>query len=474
MIKSNQRFLNAINALSDAVLVLCSYLFSAWFWLDVLKGNQNMASISSLSQGTGLAACIYAVTMVVLFAVFKLYNPSRIRRIHMKIVVICEANVLGIVSIGALLYLFRLEDFSRGVIFTFFVTSSVVISAKHVGLHYFLKKMRERGYNQKHILVVGAGVLARQYILDVSGMPNLGLSVSGYFSDAPNDALDAHYLGRFDTLEVHLQGTGVDEVVVALEPEDSHQVKQIISVCEKCGTKVSVIPFYNEIIPANPSIEIVGKTKLINLRNNPLDNMGYAALKRLFDILASVFLLLVFSPIFIIVPLGIKLSSPGPVFFLQQRVGRKKKLFTMFKFRSMRVNSQPETGWTTDRDPRQTKFGSFIRKCSIDELPQLLNVLKGDMSLVGPRPEIPFYVERFKEDVPLYMVKHQVRPGMTGWAQVNGYRGDTSIPKRIEHDIWYIEHWSAGLDMRILFMTIWGGWLNRRKKSKDKPADVQG
>ena len=149
-------------------------------------------------------------------------------------------------------------------------------------------------------------------------------------------------------------------------------------------------------------------------------------------------------------------------------MGKYKKPFTMYKFRSMRVNDREKTAWSTKTDPRKTKFGSFIRKFSLDELPQLFNVVKGDMSLIGPRPEIPFFVDQFKDSVPLYMVKHQVRPGMTGWAQVNGYRGDTSIVKRIEHDIWYIENWTARLDLKILFMTAMGGFMNDEKTGKPK------
>ena len=164
--------------------------------------------------------------------------------------------------------------------------------------------------------------------------------------------------------------------------------------------------------------------------------------------------------------IGVKLSSPGPIIFKQERIGLNKKHFYMYKFRSMRVNADSTKAWSTDVDPRKTKFGSFIRKCSIDELPQFFNVLKGDMSLIGPRPEIPFYVNQFKEEVPLYLVRQQVRPGITGWAQVNGYRGDTSIPERIKHDIWYIENWSIWLDAKIVLKTIFGGMINSEKMNK--------
>ena len=189
-------------------------------------------------------------------------------------------------------------------------------------------------------------------------------------------------------------------------------------------------------------------------------------MKRAMDIVGALILIVLTSPIMLIAAIGVRLSSPGPIIFSQKRVGRNKKTFQMYKFRSMRVNDRQDIGWSRDKDDRKTAFGSFIRKFSIDELPQFFNVLKGDMSLVGPRPEVPFYVEQFREEIPLYMVKHQVRPGITGWAQVNVLRGDTSIKDRIEHDIYYIEHWTVFFDIEILFMTLFKGIVNSEKLSK--------
>ena len=243
-------------------------------------------------------------------------------------------------------------------------------------------------------------------------------------------------------------------MVLAIPAEDNARVPGLISVCEKTGTKASIIPFYAAYLPSNPQIDDLDGLALINLRRIPLDNLGNAFLKRAEDILGSLVLILLTSPLMLIAAVGVKLSSPGPILFCQERVGRDKKVFRMYKFRSMRVNTKQQTGWSTDTDPRKTRFGALIRKCSIDELPQLFNVLRGDMSLVGPRPEIPFYVEQFKEEIPRYMVKHQVRPGITGWAQVCGFRGDTSIEKRIEHDLYYIENWNLLFDVKILLMTV--------------------
>ena len=197
---------------------------------------------------------------------------------------------------------------------------------------------------------------------------------------------------------------------------------------------------------------------LTNTRKN--DNQK---VKRAFDIVASAAILIMLSPLFLLVALLIRLDSKGPVFFYQNRVGKRGRLFKMYKFRSMEVQpeSEEKKAWTVKNDPRVTPIGKFMRHTSIDELPQLFNILKGNMSLVGPRPERPFFVEKFREEIPRYMVKHQVRPGLTGWAQVNGYRGDTSIRKRIEYDLYYIENWSIGLDIKIIFLTFFKGFINK-------------
>ena len=225
------------------------------------------------------------------------------------------------------------------------------------------------------------------------------------------------------------------------------------------------MPSYVRYMPANPQFDSVNGLPLINLRRIPLDNLGNAFLKRAADIICSLVLIILTSPLMLIAAIGVKLSSPGPIIFRQERVGKDKKNFYMYKFRSMRVNSSENTGWSKNVDDRKTWFGSLIRKCSVDELPQFFNVLKGDMSLIGPRPELPFFVEQFKEEIPRYMVKHQVRPGITGWAQVNGLRGDTSIKKRIEYDLYYIENWTPAFDLRILIMTAFC-MFNKEKVNK--------
>ena len=236
-----------------------------------------------------------------------------------------------------------------------------------------------------------------------------------------------------------------------------------MNACEKSGVHTKFVPDYNKVIPTKPYTEDLLGLPVINIRNVPLTDSFNAASKRLVDIFGATIALLLFSPIMLVVALLIKLTSSGPVIFSQERVGLHNRPFQMYKFRSMAVQkpSEEKNAWTTKNDPRVTPVGKFIRKTSIDELPQLWNILKGDMSLVGPRPERPHFVEKFREEIPRYMVKHQVRPGLTGWAQVNGYRGDTSITKRIEYDLYYIENWSLGLDFKIIFLTFFKGFVNK-------------
>ena len=453
MIHRNQKTLNRLNVLSDGVLIVLCYLFASWLWLDAIKNKAgNMAALSSLNAKGMLVAMIYAVWTVFLLTLFRVYYTSRVHRSGQESARILAGNVIALATAASALFLFRLQDFSRGVLGVYFLSSSAVLIGKRKILRFLLRRMRARGYNLKHMLVVGGGKLARRYVQNVKAEPSLGIQVEQCL--VPGE-------GLLEKLESRLHDAGIDEVILALAPDELGVTADVIQVCEKCGTKISVVPFYNDVIPTRPTIDMVGNVKLIQLRTTPLDEPTNAFIKRTFDIVASGLLLVILSPLFLLLAIAIRLSSPGPVLFRQERIGLNKKPFIMYKFRSMRVNAEQDTAWSGSTDDRRTWLGAFLRKVSIDELPQLWNVLTGTMSLVGPRPEIPFYVERFRETVPLYMVKYQVRPGMTGWAQIHGLRGDTSIPARVEHDLWYIENWSLGLDIRILLKTVFGGMVNQ-------------
>ena len=480
MIRRNQAFFNRVNIVLDMLLVVSAYAASAWIWIDLVGGyNENMAALSGLSVFLSL---VYSVLVYIILSVLGFYVTNRTRRLSWKLRTIFLGVTLAVLLASTVLFILKLIDFSRGVLYLFYLLTLLLLMGKYTVMRVFLSRLREKGYNQKHVLVIGTGRLAEQFIRDVEAEKGLGFEIVGCLGRAAEKELfptegraeqspqppvclsGKPYLGDYTAVEPHLENPDVQEAVIALDPEEYDRIPEMIASCEKYGVKYYIIPFYNDVIPAHPVIETVGRSKLIDMRANRLEGMGWGTLKRGFDVIVSALGLVILSPLMLAIAAGVKLSSPGPVLFRQTRVGYMRKEFQMLKFRSMRINSEANTAWTKNEDLRRTRFGSLIRKLSLDELPQLINVLKGDMSLIGPRPELPYFVDQFKETVPLYMVKHQVKPGMTGWAQVNGYRGDTSITRRIELDLWYIDNWSIWLDLQILFRTFFGGMVNREKR----------
>jgi len=454
MIKENQRLLNYINICSDAFVILLSLPLAFLVRFYVLKSGVITVPLGEYLETSLLLSVLYIFT----FGAFGLYRSFRSVPLIRELSRMWMACFLDLALMLSYLFIMHSDDYSRLVIAIFFVISLGGLSGKRWLLRKVLRSMRAKGYNQKYVLVLGSGSLANAYLDAIRKDSELGLKALGYVDAADAKREDGlRFLGTFDDLECVLEEHQPDEVIAAIRMEDYPRTPEIIAACEKAGIKLAIIPYYADYISSSPQFDEVGGIPLLNIRRVPLDNMANAVAKRLMDIVGSLILILLSSPVMLICALGVYLSSPGPILFCQERVGRNKRIFKMYKFRSMRVNDEQKTAWSQNHDDRKTKIGSFLRKFSLDELPQFFNVLKGDMSLVGPRPEIPYYVEQFKEDVPLYMVKHQVRPGITGWAQVNGFRGDTSIKGRIEHDIYYIEHWSLLLDIKILFMTVFGG-----------------
>ncbi|MBQ8620329.1 MAG: undecaprenyl-phosphate glucose phosphotransferase [Clostridia bacterium] len=457
MIKRNQRMLNAFNLISDGILIVASYMAALWLRFDVLRGR---ASVQFTSPMVVASVLIYSMLLVLVYYVLGLYGGGRLKRKREEGLRIILVNGLGTLTFMAMCYVVRIVDFSRLMLLIFWMISSFAVVFKRLAVRGVLAYYRKKGYNLKHVVIIGSGQLAYQYVKDIESNPQMGYSVAGYIGNTRQSALGA-YLGNYAQMEKILEEKNPDEVVVALDPHDIYVMPDIMAAVDKEGVHLSLIPFFNDYIPRNPSIVALGKTKLIDMRVTPLDDLGWAMVKRAMDIVCSLLLILIFSPVMIAVAIGVKLSSPGPILFCQERIGKNKKPFKMLKFRSMRITGTENTGWSTNSDPRKTRFGSFIRKFSLDELPQFFNVLMGDMSLVGPRPEVPFHVRHFKEEVPLYLLRQQVRPGITGWAQVNGLRGDTSIEERVKYDLWYIENWSIWLDFKILLMTAFGGMVNK-------------
>lgn len=460
MIKENQKTLNYINIILDALILFISMPVS--FWTRFHLFNNGIITVP-LESYIKLVLILIPIHLAIL-ATMGLYESLRNKSLHWELWRLLLACILDFILIQTVLFLYKEIHFSRGTLILFFVISFMASSGKRIILRLFLRYMRSKGYNLKHVVLVGDSEIALEYVEKITTQKDFGYTIDGYVADKPFIA-NILYYGKIDNLSRIVSKNHTDEVVAALSPEQVLYTKDIINICEKEGVKLSLIPFYAEYMPSNPEFDNIDGIPLMNIRHIPLDNWLNAALKRMVDIIGSLILIIVTSPIMLFAAIGVKLSSPGPIIFAQERVGLNKNKFKMYKFRSMRVNNTQTTGWSTNKDPRKTKFGAFIRKCSIDELPQFFNVLKGDMSLVGPRPELPHFVDKFKEEIPLYMVKHQVRPGITGWAQVNGFRGDTSIEGRIKCDIYYIENWNFFFDIKILFMTAFGGMFNKEKLS---------
>lgn len=457
MIRENQNLLNKVNALSDIIILFISITISYFIRFYVFDVKTDYIALNKYLQ---FMIVIIPINSIIYYF-FNLYDSFRTKSFSKEISSIIKANTIIIAVILSTLFAVKLVDLSRLVLVIFYFINTFLIIVKRGFLRKILSNLRKKGLNLKHVLIVGAGETASKYLDVIQHNKTYGYNYAGYIS---NDSdFYGKKLGDYSQLLDILYKYKFDEVVCALDIKDAEYIEKIVSDCEKSGTKISIIPFCYEYIPSKPYIDQIGTLPLINIRRIPLDNMGNAFMKRTLDILGSLSLILVTSPIMIITALIIKCTSKGPIIFKQERVGLNKSIFTMYKFRSMKVNSKETTGWSTNNDPRKTKFGSFIRKFSIDELPQFFNVLKGDMSLVGPRPELPHFVDEFKDEVPLYMVKHQVKPGITGLAQINGFRGDTSIKKRIEFDIHYIESWSILMDFEILFKTAFKGFKNDEK-----------
>jgi len=466
MIRDNQKVFNRLLVLLDAAIIIISYIMAYYvkFYIFTTGGPED---------GT-LPLREYLVMLVIVVAEYMLvyyfcgiYTPKRTERLRFEVYGIIKANVIGIAVFIITLYVVLKEiHVSRSMMFIFCGFNVVFTGSSRIVLRKFLRTLRSKGYNLKHILLVGYSRAGEEYIKRVLNNPAWGYDIVGILDDqVPLGTMykDVKVIGYIENLENILPENSLDEIAITLSLRDYDHLEEIVGICEKFGVHTKFIPDYNSLIPTHPYTEDLMGLPVINIRYVPLTNSGNKFVKRFIDIAGSLFGIIITSPIMLITTLMVKLSSPGPVIFKQERVGLHNRPFDMYKFRSMeqQAESAEKKAWTVKNDSRVTNVGKVLRRTSVDELPQLFNILKGDMSLVGPRPERPLFVEKFKEEIPRYMVKHQVRPGLTGWAQINGYRGDTSIRKRIEYDIYYIENWSIGFDIKIIILTFFTGFINK-------------
>lgn len=466
LIKQHQSQFNKLQVIIDGIVIIAAYLLS---WYLRLYSGLFESEGEFLGPEVYLAALVLIVPgYLILYYFFHLYTIKRLQGRREELKNIIQANIIGLLLIILILFIGKesLIHFSRMMIFIFFVLNVIFEEISRILIRQILYRMRKQGFNQKHILLVGYSRAAEEFIDRVKSNPHWGYIIRGILDDTVERGLEykgVKVLGEIANLPVILPENKLDEIAITLSISQYSHLEEIVMLCEKSGVHTKFIPDYNSIIPTKPYTEDLQGLPVINIRHVPLSDGFNKGVKRVIDFIGAILSIIIFSPIMLITALLIKVTSPGPLIFTQERVGRQNRIFKMYKFRSMVVQKpkEEEKAWTTKGDPRVTGIGKIIRKTSIDELPQLFNVLKGDMSLVGPRPERPYYVDKFKEEIPRYMIKHQVRPGMTGWAQINGYRGDTSIRKRIEYDLYYIENWSLGLDIKILFLTVFKGFINK-------------
>ena len=462
MIKDNQKYFNRLQVLLDAIVICASYALA--FYVKFISGLVESYLVLSTAEYFELLLFVVPGYLLLYYA-FHLYSPKRVSAPGEETLGVIGANIVGIALLIVCIYAVKLIHYSRSMILMFFAINVVLEAFLRRLVRYFLRLARKKGYNKKFVLLVGYSKAAEEYIDRINENPQWGYVVRGILDDKiPSGTIykGVKVMGRIDNLLVILPENKLDEIAITLALEDYGRLEDIVGLCEKSGVHTKFIPDYNRVIPSKPYTEDLHGLPVINIRHVPLTNTVNWVMKRIVDIVGSLLAIIIFSPVMLICAVLVKCSGKGPVIFKQERVGLHNRTFCMYKFRSMRLQAPDETrDWTAKDDPRVTGIGKFMRKTSIDELPQLFNILKGDMSLVGPRPEQPSYVEQFKESIPRYMIKHQVRPGMTGWAQIEGYRGDSSIKKRIECDLYYIENWTMGFDIKILFLTIFKGFINK-------------
>ncbi|MFT6069455.1 MAG: Undecaprenyl-phosphate glucose phosphotransferase [Bacteriovoracaceae bacterium] len=454
MLKAHEKSFSNFQKLLDILLILFSWVLSYFIRFFYLPDAEQGLEILFLK----LAPVLLVVT---LYCFYKnnLYLSQRFTHRYHEILSVVKANTIAIICFVLLLYFFGSERLSRLTLIIYYATSTLLLISLRMAVRNFLRSLRRKGKNLRHVLLVGNGEPLTKYVHNARLFKDSGIQFKGWIdSEGQAEKLNIEELqGEYAHLKDSLSP---DVIVISYNNKDSHKVEAFMA-----NSYNDVIPI--QILPDLPyslighQIEDFGGMPLLSV-NQPSFNFIELIIKRFLDLFGAALGLTILSPLFLVLGILIKVSSKGPVFYGQERLGLEGDTFLMWKFRTMKqaTGEEDQTEWSNKENPRKTRLGDFLRKTSLDEFPQLWNVLKGDMSLVGPRPERPFFVQKFREEIPGYMLRHKMRAGITGWAQVNGWRGDTSLHKRIECDIYYIKHWSFWFDIKILFLTLWKGFTN--------------
>ena len=452
---------------ADMVInVAAAYI--AYFFAVLATGNP---AVLPNNPKTVIWILVLVIFSAIAYQAFSLYKSTMYVRSVPSIIRIMEANVTYAGMLAVFCAIFAENENKKFILlwvfFALVVSTAFLVFKRRITIKV-LTVMRSKRYILRKVIIIGDNTAtAKEYVNQINKNPQYGMMILGYVGNKINNDVGCDKLGAFTELERILDEHKPTDVVFAIDSYDKRHLIRLVNICDDRCIKVYFLPVIYGFFKSARQLEQVGNLPIINIHTTPLDNAFNAAVKRLIDIVGSLALILLTSPLMIFAAIGTRISSPGPILFKQTRVGKMGKRFTMLKFRSMRVNAGSDSTWTTGTDTRKTRFGTFLRRTAIDELPQLFNVLFGSMSLVGPRPELPKFVDEFRKDIPLYMIKHYVKPGMTGLAQVKGLRGDTSVEDRIHEDIDYIEHWSLWLDFFVLLYTPFKAF-NKNEKYIDK------
>ena len=454
MLRAYARLLEQVMLAIDLLLVAGCWLL-AYFLRFYVVGPRAFHDVPYLGPYLLMLLPILLVWGIS-FRAFDLYRPRRIGSRLSEVADIAKASSMGaLVLVSVMTFFFREYDYSRVVIVYFWILSIAAVSFARYAFREGLRVARRLGYNQRYALVVGGGDLAVGVVQRLRARPDTGIRILGLVSDDKRAAAGAPPLGGFADLRAVLDSHQVDHVIVALPHEDYGRLGGLLEAIGDEPVTIHVVPDLGRFTSLRGGVEEFEGLPFVHLRESPLYGWNRVA-KRVFDAVFSLAVVVLLSPVFLALAVAVKLTSPGPVLYGQERMGLDGQRFRMLKFRTMRVDAEQDTGpvWAPPGDSRRTPIGPFLRRFSLDELPQFVNVLRGEMSVVGPRPERPVFVERFRQTVPGYMLRHKVKSGVTGWAQVHGLRGNTSLETRIEYDIEYIERWSLWLDLKIIGLTV--------------------
>ncbi|HSS38565.1 MAG TPA: undecaprenyl-phosphate glucose phosphotransferase [Polyangia bacterium] len=450
--------------LLDVTVISGIWLASFWlrFYVPLAAVTKGFPEFSAYAAVTPLIAFLWFL----IFDAQDVYVPSPRQRRASESWRILRAHATALVVFVALSYVFSEYRFSRGMLLTFGLLTAVALIGGRLVLRTILSALRGRGYRSRPALLVGEPEPLATLIARFAEGPEMGIDLAGVLIPtgmAPDGVLSGvPVLGDFSMVAEAIESTGARQVVIALPRRRWFELESILSKIHDHTVDVQVVPDLHESVTLGCEVETLDGLPIVRLNGSPLRGWG-ALFKRLTDVVLSTVALVLLSPVFLLVAAAVKITSRGPIFYAQERMGLDGGRFRMYKFRSMRVDAESKTGavWAQAGDDRRTPIGALLRATSLDELPQFVNVLIGDMSLVGPRPERPVFVSKFRHEISHYMLRHKVRAGITGWAQVNGWRGNTSLDERIRCDLHYIKNWSYVFDLKILFLTVLKGFVNK-------------